>query len=232
MGGKPLNEPIVGGSLVPVIPTSSFTLAKTTTSTGYGAAGQTIPYSYLVANTGATTLTNVAVTDNKTSVSCPSATLGKGASETCTGVYTVTQGDVDAGSVTNSATASATYKSNTVSSAPAVVTVLASRATVAPERQPRAPPHRAYGAAGETILFYYVVTNTGTTTLHGVSVADSVTNAAEDNTPLTVDLPGGLDRPGGERDLLGPLHRSPRPTWTTREATVHPRTTRRSASGR
>ena len=84
-GAMPLNEPIVDGSMVPVIPTSSLTLTKTTTSTGYGAAGQTIPYSYLVTNTGATTLTNVSVADNKTSVSCPSGTLAKGASETCTG---------------------------------------------------------------------------------------------------------------------------------------------------
>ena len=40
------------------------------------------------------------------------------------------------------------------------------------------------------------MTNTGTTTLNGVSVADSVTNAAEDNTPLTVTCPGGSIAPG------------------------------------
>ena len=195
MGGMPLNKPIVDGALVPVIPTSSLTLTKTTTSTGYGAAGQTIPYSYLVANTGATTLTNVSVADNKTSVSCPSGTLAKGASETCTGVYTVNQGDVDSGSVTNTATASGTYKSNTVSSAPAVVTVLASQATSSLSVS-TSTTSQGYGAAGETIPLSYTVTNTGTTTLHGVSVADSVTNAAEDNTPLTVTCPGGSIAPG------------------------------------
>ena len=36
---------------------SSLSLTKSTTSTGYGAAGDTIPYSYLVTNTGTTTLT-------------------------------------------------------------------------------------------------------------------------------------------------------------------------------
>ena len=65
MGGTPLNKPVVGGTLVPVVPTSSLTLDKSTTSTGYGAAGDPIPYSYLVANTGDTTLTNVSVHDNK-----------------------------------------------------------------------------------------------------------------------------------------------------------------------
>ena len=107
MGGMKLNAPVVGGSIVPVPPTSSITLTKSTTSTGYGAAGQTIPYSYLVTNSGATTLTGISVSDNKVSVSCPSTTLAKGASETCTATYTVTQADVDSGSVTNSATASA-----------------------------------------------------------------------------------------------------------------------------
>ena len=130
MAGTKLNGPVVGGALVPVPPTSSLTLAKTTTSSGYGAAGQTVPYKYLVTNTGATTLTNIAVTDDKNSVSCPSGTLAKGTSETCTGTYTVTQADVDGGSVTNSATVAGTTPSGTiVSSSPSVVTVLANSAT-------------------------------------------------------------------------------------------------------
>ena len=106
-GGMKLNAPVVGGSIVPVLPTSGISLTKSTTSTGYSSAGQTIPYSYLVTNSGATVLTGVSVSDNKVSVSCPSTTLAKGASETCTATYTVTQADVDSGSVTNQATASA-----------------------------------------------------------------------------------------------------------------------------
>ena len=144
MAGTKLNAPVVGGALVPVRPTSSLTLTKTTTSSGYGAAGQTIPYSYLVTNTGATTLTGIAVTDDKDSVSCPSSTLAKGASETCTGTYTVTQGDVDSGSVTNTATVAGTSPSGTiVSSSPSFVTVLANSATSSLTMTRRRRPRRS-----------------------------------------------------------------------------------------
>ena len=74
------------------------------------AAGNTIAYSYLVTNTGTTTVSAVARDRQQAvaAVTCPNSSLAPGASETCTGTYTVTQADVDAGSVTNTATAAAT----------------------------------------------------------------------------------------------------------------------------
>ena len=77
------------------------------------AAGQTVTYHYLVANTGNTTLTGVSAVDTAFSgsgtppvVTCPVTTLAPQASTTCTGTYAVTQADIDAGSVTDTATAS------------------------------------------------------------------------------------------------------------------------------
>ncbi|MFN8191651.1 MAG: hypothetical protein U0R78_14645 [Nocardioidaceae bacterium] len=72
-------------------------------------AGDTILYSFVITNTGNVTLTSVGVTDAKVGpVTCPVTTLAPGASTTCTKSYTLTQADVDAGVVNNTATASGT----------------------------------------------------------------------------------------------------------------------------
>ena len=63
----------------------------------------------MVTNTGDVTLDPVGVDDPKVgAVTCPVTTLAPGAATTCTATYTVTQADVDAGPVDNTATASGT----------------------------------------------------------------------------------------------------------------------------
>ena len=153
---------------------SSLSLNKSTTSTGYGAAGNTIPYSYLVTNTGTTTESGVGVTDSLiATVNCPDSSLAPGASETCTGSYTVTQADVDNGSVTNTATANATNPyANAISSNSSSVTVDASQATSTLSLA-KSTTSTGYGSAGDTIPYAYLVTNTGTTTESGVGVSDN-----------------------------------------------------------
>jgi uncharacterized repeat protein (TIGR01451 family) len=152
---------------------SPLLLSKSTTSTGYSAAGQTIPYSYLVTNSGTLTMTGVAVTDDQNSVSCPSSTLAAGAAETCTGTYTITQSDVDTGSVTNTATATASDSEGLVTSSPSSVTVAANSANSSISLT-KSTTSTGYGAAGQTIPYSYLVTNTGTTTLTGVGVNDDL----------------------------------------------------------
>jgi uncharacterized repeat protein (TIGR01451 family) len=89
--------------------TSTENIAQSAAPTSYNATGNTITFTYVVKNTGTRTLANVGVTDSlDASVSCPDATLAPGASETCSGVYTLTQADVAAGSVTSTASAHAT----------------------------------------------------------------------------------------------------------------------------
>ena len=82
----------------------------------FAAANDTISYEYLVRNTGNVSLAGpVTVDDDKTSVICPALTttgnldnmLNPGESISCTAEYRVTAEDVTAGSITNTATASA-----------------------------------------------------------------------------------------------------------------------------
>src|SRR5439155_19296764 len=72
-------------------------------------AGDTIHYTFTITNTGNVTLTGVELTDalvGFSNATCGGVTtLAPGASTTCTADYTLTQADVDAGTVHNSATA-------------------------------------------------------------------------------------------------------------------------------
>lgn len=101
-----------------VTATSELTLVTAITSGDpYAAAGVSVSYSYTVTNSGNVALAGpVSITDDTvTGVSCPAVTtvgnndanLDPSEVLVCSGTYTVTQADVDAGSLTNSATASA-----------------------------------------------------------------------------------------------------------------------------
>ena len=88
-------------------------LEKTTTADGFAATGESISYSYKVTNTGTVTLSGtLEIDDDKiasANITCPAvpdAGMAPGAFLTCTGSYTTVQADVDAGKVTNEATAS------------------------------------------------------------------------------------------------------------------------------
>ena len=79
---------------------------------GVANPGDLISYSFVVTNTGNVPLTNVSVSDplsGLSAISCPSGnpipSLGVGGSETCTATYAITQADINAGSVLNTATA-------------------------------------------------------------------------------------------------------------------------------
>ena len=74
----------------------------------YTQVGQVITYTFTVTNTGNQTLFNLNVSDplpGLSAISCPGgnpiASLAPGASVQCTATYTITQADIDTGSVTN-----------------------------------------------------------------------------------------------------------------------------------
>jgi uncharacterized repeat protein (TIGR01451 family) len=157
---------------VPAVQTRSLFLDKTSASGNYNAVGNVLTYSYLLRNTGNVTLTGaLSVTDDKTTVNCPALPgtgLAPNATHTCTSTYTVTQADIDAGSVVNTATA-------------------AIGATAAPSDQVTVPAIKSpsmsivknatsvnFVNVGDSVQYEYIVTNTGNTTLTApITVSDN-----------------------------------------------------------
>jgi uncharacterized repeat protein (TIGR01451 family) len=88
--------------------TATLTLDKSASSATYSTVGDVITYTFTVENTGNVTLTDISITDPLPGLSAISpatiATLAPGATETFTATYTITQTDLDNGSVSNSAT--------------------------------------------------------------------------------------------------------------------------------
>ena len=197
--GAPVSTP-PSTATVTATPAPSLEIVKSADPTTVTAAGETVSYSFVVTNTGNVTLTGVGVTDTFTapagpalSVTCPDTTLAPNASTTCTATYTVTQADVDAGSIQNSATASGTPPTGpAVTSPPSTATVTAAPAPVISIVKSADPTTVA--TAGETVTYSFVVTNDGNVTLTDVSVVD--TFSAPAGPELTVSCPSTTLAPG------------------------------------
>jgi predicted outer membrane repeat protein len=144
----------------------TLTLTDSAAPASFNAAGQVITYSDKVSNTGAGTLSGIAVTDPAVpGVSCPAASLAPGASETCKGSYTTTAADLAAGKITDTATTGGTTANGVpVASSAATVTVPEGwPPLVSGTHRPAAHAPEGYrlGAAGNTWTLY--VTHPGTT---------------------------------------------------------------------
>jgi uncharacterized repeat protein (TIGR01451 family) len=166
---------------VPVTQSPALSVVKSAPSAEVHAAGDVIGYAFLVTNTGNVTLDHVAVSDtvaapsdpaNLSPVTCPDTTLAPGASTTCTATYTVTQADIDHGSVIDSATASGTPPSGPPVTSPPSAASVPSPASPGINIVKSATPAQVH-AAGQVITYRFTVTDTGNDTLHDVTVTDS-----------------------------------------------------------
>lgn len=94
----------------------------------YDAVGDVVSYRYRLTNIGNVTLSApYLVTDDTTTASCPPTpvSLAPGASVTCTATYSVSQGELDAGSLTNLASATAKHGPDEITSNEAMATAFA-----------------------------------------------------------------------------------------------------------
>ncbi len=197
------DTPIVNGEPVRQenpLPTPAPALGMTVsadTSAPFNTVGQAINFSYLITNTSGVSIPGpVTVTDNRLPVSCPEVTavgnldnnLDMNEAITCTGSYAIAQADLDTGSITSVATASA----NGNVSAP-VSTTVSLQQTRALTLSKTADP-LGYNNAGQTITYTYVITNTGNVTLGPVqfTVNDNKIGAALNcGTAETILAPNG-----------------------------------------
>ena len=151
----------------------AITLAKTAGTPSGNRVGATIDYTFLVTNTGNVTLSDIGITDPLVDpVSCGSTTLNPGADTTCTKAYSLTQADVDAGTVTNTATVSGTSPAgDSVTALGTVTTVIPAAPKIRFDKQVVVPAGGA--VVGARVDYTFVVTNIGNVSLSGVGVTDS-----------------------------------------------------------
>ncbi len=177
-------------TVVPLSQAPGIDLVKTVDTSGLSTPavpGEILTYSFEVTNTGNVTLTGVTVTDPLLgpSFSAGPVTLTPGQTTVFTGTYPITQGDIDSGAVTNQALASGNYTDPVTGPTPVEdlsgPTPGTNDPTVAPI--PRAPALELVKTAdtsglstppvpGDVIAYSFEVTNTGSTTLSNVTVAD------------------------------------------------------------
>ncbi|MCI8390357.1 MAG: DUF11 domain-containing protein [Roseburia sp.] len=169
------------------------------------AVGEEIPYTITVTNNGSVTVNNItvedtlvgAVGDNAISV----GTLAPGAFETVEVTYEVTEADVIAGSVVNTAAASGTTAAGEpVSAGRAECTVdtaaLNTDFTVSKQIVDKKDEYKV----GETIQYQITVTSQANVTLTDLKVTDQLTNA--DGTVTFGTLPEGVRVDGNDPKAL------------------------------
>ena len=171
---------------VTIAPAAAIALTKVLKAGTPTKAGDMVTWTVTVKNTGNVTLSDVSVTDELSGAAlvapcafaAPIASLAPNASVFCDVSYSVTQADVNAGSVRNAATASGLppvgdpVTDDGDSTVPIGATPLI--------RVTKTWLSGAPANAGDPVAWTVTVKNTGTVTLTDVTVSDSLTGAAFD----------------------------------------------------
>ncbi len=137
-----------------------------------------LTYTFRVTNTGNVRLTDVTVTDARVNLSAAPcvATLDPGVTATCsTQKYTVTEDDVESGSVVNNASANARYGATTLTSADSATLTTETAApllTIVKTVADSATDGDSIGSLGETLTYTFRVTNKGNVALKNVTLSD------------------------------------------------------------
>ncbi len=165
--------------------TPGISITKTPNPTTVTAAGQTVTYTFAIKNTGNVTLSGVDVTDTQTApslgtslgpITCVTGTNGSitlvpGATDSCSAIYTVTQADIDNGTIKDTGKVTGTPPSGPVVSAMSPATVAVTQSPSLSITKTANPT--TVTAVGQTVTYTFAIKNTGNVTLSGVDVSDT-----------------------------------------------------------
>ena len=161
----------------PIAAAPSLSLVKTAGTATGNTAGSVIGYAFQVSNTGNVTLTAIAINDTQLSPAgavCPLTTLSPNQSTTCTGVHALTQTEVDAAVVNNSATAAGTPPVGP----PVISAVATASAPIAANALLQVDKLRTDSSAplivGSVLEYSMTATNAGNVTLSNASISDAL----------------------------------------------------------
>jgi gliding motility-associated-like protein/uncharacterized repeat protein (TIGR01451 family) len=144
-------------------------ITKTASPETYDEVGDEITYTIVVENTGNVTLNNIDVEDPLTGLSTTIPSLAPGDTQDFIEIYTIEQSDINAGSLTNIATAS-DGGTLTVSAEAEVTAEVSQDLSITKTASPE-----TYDEVGDEITYTIVVENTGNVTLNNIDVEDPLT---------------------------------------------------------
>jgi uncharacterized repeat protein (TIGR01451 family) len=158
---------------------AKLTVEKTADPTSGVKVGDKVTYTVVVTNSGNVTVTGIALSDTLVKLSEAAFDLVPAGTKTINYEYTVTQADVDAGKINNTATATGKDPkgADVKASDSAEVTTVAADAKLTVEKT--ASPTENVAAEG-VITYTVVVTNSGNVTVKGIALSDTLVKLSEE----------------------------------------------------
>jgi uncharacterized repeat protein (TIGR01451 family) len=190
--GSPILLPVTATHNLPLGASAGLTVGQTVDASGLSVVprvGDPLTYAFVALNTGSMTLRSVMISDSLPGLTpldytWPDPThpgvVGPGQVVSARATYRLTQADIDAGEVMATALAGAASPANELVEAAAVTTRAAvtqvPQLTLAKQAETSAIAHPA--AVGNAVAYQFTVTNTGNTTLAGITVTDPLPGLA------------------------------------------------------
>lgn len=184
-----------------VVTHPALSLEKKSVQTSFDQVGQTIDFTFTVTNTGDVLMRDVKIEDQLEGVTAPipdwpgaEGVLAPGASVTATATYRITQADIDAEQVVNTASVRGTPTSGDRVTAEDNATVPIHRAPGITIKKDGHYADGTTGRVGEKLKYDFTITNTGNVALNSVAIDDKLPGLSR----INVDWPGGRGtlRPG------------------------------------